>query len=302
VGEIWVSGLSVALGYWNQPQATQQAFNAYLSGTGEGPFLRTGDLGFMQAGELFVTGRLKELIIIRGRNHYPQDIEWTVQASHDALRASGGAAFSIEVNGVERLVVVQEVERSAVRQLPAQEVFAAIRRAVSEQHQLKIYAIALLKPGSIPKTSSGKTQRSECRSWYLDGCLNPLDAWCESSVDFQQVQASAEAMLKTLNAKSLRSPEPSDTEASNGGQDGSLPLTPTAAEIETWITANLALFLKIPLEEIDLSEPFSHYGLDSSIAVSLADELSHWLGRELDPTLFWEYPSIEALAQHLGQA
>ena len=309
VGEIWVSSLSVAQGYWNQPQETQRVFNAYLSDTGEGPFLRTGDLGFMQAGELFVTGRLKELIIIRGRNHYPQDIEWTVQSSHSALRAGSGAAFSIEVNGVERLVMVQEVERSAVRQLPPpEEIFAAIRRAVSEHHQLKIYAIALLKPGSIPKTSSGKTQRTECRTRYLDERLEPLEAWCESSVDFQQVQAAAEAMLRSLNAQSLRTPGaelsqvPIETDPQNGATDAALPLTPTEAEIETWITANLALFLKIPLEEIDLSEPFSHYGLDSSIAVSLADELSTWLGRELDPTLFWEYPSIEALAQHLGQA
>jgi acyl carrier protein len=108
-------------------------------------------------------------------------------------------------------------------------------------------------------------------------------------------------MLKTLNAQSLRSLEPNETELSNRDNDGSLPLSPTATEIETWITANLALFLKIPVDEIDLSEPFSHYGLDSSIAVSLADELSNWLGRELDPTLFWEYPSIEALAQYLGQ-
>jgi acyl-CoA synthetase (AMP-forming)/AMP-acid ligase II/acyl carrier protein len=302
VGEIWVSSLSVAQGYWNQPQETQRVFNAYLSDTGEGPFLRTGDLGFMQSGELFITGRLKELIIIRGRNHYPQDIEWTVQSSHIALRAGGGAAFSVEVNGVERLVIVQEVERSAVRQLPVEEVFAAIRRAVSEHHQLKIYAIALLKPGSVPKTSSGKTQRTECRARYLDGRLGPLESWCESSVDFQQVQVAAEAMLKTLNAQSLRSAESGETALQNGANDAALHLTPTEAEIETWITANLALFLKIPLEEIDLSEPFSHYGLDSSIAVSLASELSTWLGRELDPTLFWEYPSIEALAQHLGQA
>lgn len=302
VGEIWVSSQSVAQGYWNKPQETQQVFNAHLKESGEGPFLRTGDLGFMQAGELFVTGRLKELIIIRGRNHYPQDIEWTVQSSHDALRTGGGAAFSIEVNGAERLVIVQEVERSAVRQIPVAEVFAAIQRAVSEHHQLKIYAIALLKPGSIPKTSSGKTQRTECRARYMDERLEPLEAWCESSVDFQQVQAAAEAMLNSLNAQSLRSQDPIETDSQNGDNDGSLHLTPTETEIETWITANLALYLKIPLEEIDLSEPFAHYGLDSSIAVSLAAELSTWLGRELDPTLFWEYPSIEALAQHLGQA
>ncbi len=301
VGEIWVSSLSVARGYWNQPQETERIFNAYLSDVGEGPFLRTGDLGFMQAGELFITGRLKELIIIRGRNHYPQDIEWTVQSSHPALRAGGGAVFSIEVKGVERLVIVQEVERSFLRQLPAEEVFAALRRAVSEHHQLQIYAIALLKPGSIPKTSSGKIQRTECRSRFMAGSLDPLNSWSESAVDFQKVQAAAEAMLKTLTARSERSPEPNEAEARIGSNNAALGLSPRPAEIETWITANLALYLKIPLDEIDLSEPFSHYGLDSSIAVSLAAELSNWLGKELDPTLFWEYPSIESLAQHLGQ-
>jgi acyl-CoA synthetase (AMP-forming)/AMP-acid ligase II/acyl carrier protein len=301
VGEIWVSSLSVAQGYWNQPQETARIFNAYLSDTGEGPFLRTGDLGFMQARELFITGRLKELIIIRGRNHYPQDIEWTVQSSHCALRTGSGAAFSIEVKGVERLVIVQEVERSFVRQLSPEEVFAALRRAVSEHHQLQIYAIALLKPGSIPKTSSGKIQRTECRARFKAGHLDPLDAWSESAVDFQQVQAAAEAMLKTLTARSERSPAPSEIEAQVEANSSALHLSPTPADIETWITANLALYLKIPLDDIDLSEPFSHYGLDSSIAVSLAAELSNWLGQELDPTLFWEYPSIEALAQHLGQ-
>jgi acyl-CoA synthetase (AMP-forming)/AMP-acid ligase II/acyl carrier protein len=301
VGEIWVSSLSVARGYWNQPQETERIFNAYLSDTGEGPFLRTGDLGFMQAGELFITGRLKELIIIRGRNHYPQDIEWTVQASHAALRAGGGAAFSIEANGVERLVIAQEVERSFLRQFPAEEVFAALRRAVSEQHQLQLYAIALLKPGSIPKTSSGKIQRTECRTRFIAGCLDPIASWGESAVDFQKVQAAAEAMLKTLTARSERASESSAPESATGTSAASLNLPPKSGEIETWITANLALYLKIPLDDIDLAEPFSHYGLDSSIAVSLAAELSNWLGRELDPTLFWEYPSIEALAQHLGQ-
>jgi acyl-CoA synthetase (AMP-forming)/AMP-acid ligase II/acyl carrier protein len=301
VGEIWVSSLSVARGYWNQPQETERIFNAYVNDTGEGPFLRTGDLGFMKAGELFITGRLKELIIIRGRNHYPQDIEWTVQASHAALRAGGGAAFSIEVNGVERLAIAQEVERSFLRQLPVEEVFSAMRRAVSEHHQLQISAIALLKPGSIPKTSSGKIQRTECRARFMAESLDPLDSWSESSVDFQQVQAAAEAMLKTLTARSARSSVPSETEGWSGTRHAALGLSPTPEEIETWITANLALYLKIPLDDIDLSEPFSHYGLDSSIAVSLAAELSNWLGQELDPTLFWEYPSIEAVARYLGK-
>jgi acyl-CoA synthetase (AMP-forming)/AMP-acid ligase II/acyl carrier protein len=300
VGEIWVSSLSVAQGYWNQSQETERVFNAYLSDTGEGPFLRTGDLGFLHKDELFVTGRLKELIIIRGRNHYPHDIEWTVQSSHRALRIGGGAAFSIEANGVERLVMVQEVERALLRQFSPEEVFTAVRRAVSEHHQLQIYAIALLKPGSIPKTSSGKIQRTECRARFIDGSLTTLETWGESSVDFQQLQASAEAMLKTLTSRAQQSLSAHNTEDLAALNQSSTHPCPTAEDIQTWITANLALYLKIPLNEIDLSEPFSHYGLDSSIALSLAAELSNWLGRELDPTLFWEYPSIEALAQHLG--
>jgi acyl-CoA synthetase (AMP-forming)/AMP-acid ligase II len=110
VGEIWVSSKSVALGYWNRPDETAHTFGAHLSDTGEGPFLRTGDLGFINDGELFITGRLKDLIIIRGRNHYPQDIELSVERSHAALRPAGGAAFSIEAEGEERLVIVHEVQ------------------------------------------------------------------------------------------------------------------------------------------------------------------------------------------------
>jgi len=134
VGEILVSGSSVAKGYWNDPNKTKQTFSAYLADTGEGPFLRTGDLGFLQDGELFVTGRVKELIIIRGQNHYPQDIELTVQQSHPALRSDCGAAFTVDVNDEERLIVVQEVERSYLRKLNEAEVIGNIRQAITAQH------------------------------------------------------------------------------------------------------------------------------------------------------------------------
>ncbi|MDZ7967991.1 MAG: fatty acyl-AMP ligase [Nostoc sp. DedSLP03] len=117
VGEIWVAGSSVAGGYWNKPQETQQTFNTQLRDTKEGLFLRTGDLGFLLDGELFITGRLKDIIIIRGQNHYPQDIEFTVENNHPALRPNCGAAFSVEIEGVEQLVIIQEVERTYLRQL-----------------------------------------------------------------------------------------------------------------------------------------------------------------------------------------
>jgi acyl-CoA synthetase (AMP-forming)/AMP-acid ligase II len=202
IGEIWVAGASVAQGYWNNPEQTEKTFHAYLADTKEGPFLRTGDLGFLQDGELFITGRLKDVIIIRGQNHYPQDIELTVENSHPSLRLGCGAAFAIDFKGSERLVIVHEVERSYLRKLNVQEVVDTIRQAVVAQHGLQVFATSLIKPGSIPKTSSGKIRR--------------------------------------------------------------------------------------------------HYGLDSSAAVGLTGDLEDWLETEIDPTLLYDYPTVEAIVKHLS--
>ena len=177
VGEIWVADASVAKGYWNRPDLTEKTFGAKLANTKEGPFLRTGDLGFFQEGELFITGRLKDMIIIRGRNHYPQDIEQTVEKSHPALRANSGAAFAVEIDGIEQLVIAQEVERSFIRKLDVDEVVAAIRKAVSEEHELLVSGVVLLKTASIPKTSSGKIQRHACKQGYLENTLNVVGSW-----------------------------------------------------------------------------------------------------------------------------
>ena len=174
VGEIWVSSGSVATGYWNNPSATQETFQAYLKDTGEGPFLRTGDLGFVFNAELFVTGRLKDVLIIRGANYYPQDIELTVEKSHPALRPNGGAAFMVKLNGAERLVIVQEVERTYLRKLDVDEVLGNIRQAVTAEHALQVYTTVLIKPSSIPKTSSGKIQRHACRTGFLNDNLKVL--------------------------------------------------------------------------------------------------------------------------------
>lgn len=177
IGEIWVSGSSVAQGYWQRPEQTEKTFQAYLADTGEGPFLRTGDLGFLRNGELFITGRIKDVIIIRGRNYYPQDIELTVEKSHTALTPNSGVAFAVDVNGEERLVVVQEVERTHRRQINVDEVVGAIRQAVSEEHELQVYAVVMLSPGSIPKTSSGKIQRHACKAGFLNGSLQEIARW-----------------------------------------------------------------------------------------------------------------------------
>lgn len=174
VGEIWVSGSTVAQGYWKNPEQTKQIFQATLKGDTSRHFLRTGDLGFIKDGELFVTGRLKDIIIIQGRNHYPQDIELTVEKSHPALRPGCGATFAVEFKGEQQLVVVQEVERSYLRRLNIDEVVGNIRQAVSVEHEIRVHTVVLVKTGTIPKTSSGKIQRQTCRQKFLTHTLDLL--------------------------------------------------------------------------------------------------------------------------------
>ncbi|MCL5743613.1 MAG: AMP-binding protein, partial [Acidobacteria bacterium] len=167
-GEIWVSGPGIATGYWRRPEETEQTFHAVPAGGAERPFLRTGDLGFVENGQLFIAGRLKDLIIIRGQNHHPGDIEAAVERSHPMLRAS--AAFSVENSGDERLVLLLEAERGTSPDID--DVARTVRQAVAEQFELQVYAVILVKRGGIPRTSSGKVQRRLCRTLYLK---NELD-------------------------------------------------------------------------------------------------------------------------------
>ncbi len=174
VGEVWVSGPSVALGYWRRTELSRETFAARTA-QGHGPFLRTGDLGFLDGDELFISGRLKDLIIINGANHYPQDLELTVEHAHPYLPPSSGAAFTVGDDGREQLVLVHEAGRE--RKIDVEEVFSAVRKAISEMHDVAPSAILLLKPNSIPKTSSGKIQRHACRDAYLDGSLSVTAEW-----------------------------------------------------------------------------------------------------------------------------
>ena len=152
VGEIWVSDPSVARGYWRRDEDTESTFRAVVADTGEGPFLRTGDLGFIRDGELYVTSRIKDLIIVAGANHYPQDIEWTVEACHADVRAGGVAAFSIAVDGEERLVIAAEVERGSIEGPDdTAKLIDAIKRAVAEEHEVPVHSVLLLVRGSLPE-------------------------------------------------------------------------------------------------------------------------------------------------------
>lgn len=176
VGEIWVAGPSVASGYWGNIELSAATFRA-VSASGAGPFLRTGDLGFMHQGELFVTGRLKDLIIVRGQNHYPDDIEATVYDGHAALKPSGAAAFTVGEESDLKLVVVAEVQRHALAQVDQQlldAILARTRKEVSEKHGLRVAELVLIKPSTLPKTSSGKVRRSHCRELYRQNKLERI--------------------------------------------------------------------------------------------------------------------------------
>jgi acyl-CoA synthetase (AMP-forming)/AMP-acid ligase II len=174
IGEIWVTGDSVADGYYQSSEATADTFGA-RSPDGDGPYLRTGDLGFLHEGELFISGRLKDLIIIHGRNVHPHDIEQTAQAGRPALVAGRGVAIGVDLGGEERLMLVQEVLSRASAE--GATIMESIRAAIAQEHEVHPSAILLVAPGSIPVTSSGKLARLRTRDLVLKGEISPLAQW-----------------------------------------------------------------------------------------------------------------------------
>ncbi len=278
IGEIWVSGPSVAQGYWQQPETTAKIFGSYLAETGEGPFLRTGDLGFMRDGQLFVTGRRKELLILRGRNYYPQDLELTASQSHPALASMSGAAFTIEVKAgglkagemeEERLVLVHEVQRTHIRSLDVDAVGASIRRAIAREHDLFIHAIALVKPSSIPKTSSGKIQRYVCRDAFLHDRLKALHL--------------------------IGGVEPTESPLANERPSG------TTDDVRQWLQAWLSQKLHQPMDRIDPTQSLSDFGLDSLIVIDLHHAIEATFHIDVPIDIFFEGLSLDDLGSYCDQ-
>ena len=271
VGEIWVRGDSVAKGYWNRPEETEATFQVCLKDEKEDYFLRTGDLGFLDdEGELFITGRLKDLIIIRGRNLYPQDIELTSETSHDALRMGSNAAFTIEKDNKEKLVIVQELEFRAKPN--PDEVMTAIRQAVTEVHEIEVYGVVLIKPGRIPKTSSGKIQRRATRQQFLEGTLNTVASNILKSVGI------AREVTRLERAQLLE-----------------LPPREGQTLLESYLTEQEARVLKIAPEDIDVEEPLTTLGLDSIKVFELKNQIEVDLEVEVSVADFFEGMSTRSL-------
>lgn len=278
VGEIWVAGPSVAAGYWRRDEATVETFQA-MTAEGDGPFMRTGDLGLLHEGELFVTGRIKDLVIIRGRNHYPQDIEATASASHPTLARGLASCFSVDEGDQERLVLVQEVPRTQARSMAPDDVLQAMRAAIVDAHEIDPWDIVLVPALSLPKTSSGKLQRGETRRRYLADEFKVV-ARLKMDAAPTAVVAQAPPLVDSSNRSNH----------SNHSRAG----------ITAWVVQALARTLQTSAAAIDPSKPFANLGVDSLAATRLAGALQDWLGRSVSPTLVYDYPTIDALAAHLS--
>jgi acyl-CoA synthetase (AMP-forming)/AMP-acid ligase II len=280
VGEIWISGGSVAQSYWRRPEETKQTFRARLAGTGEGPFLRSGDLGFVLGRELFATGRIKDLIIIRGRNHHPQDIELTAERSSPVLRQGCAAAFAH--GDQERLVVAHEITRQA-GQVNIGAVADAIRAAVAAEHELQVHTVVLLPPGGIPKTSSGKVQRGLCAAMFADGQLAELGRSTTSTTSQSATEAGS-GLLRLDRASLLLAPawERQDM-------------------LREYLSGLVASACGIDLAEVAADAPLLALGLDSYAAITIQHSIQADLGAHVTASDLAHAASIKDLARRLDE-
>jgi acyl-CoA synthetase (AMP-forming)/AMP-acid ligase II len=280
IGEVWFSGDNVAAGYWRNPAATAETFAAHLDGGGT-TYLRTGDLGCVDDGELFLVGRLKELIIVRGRNVAPQDVEAAASIAHEALRGGHVAAVTVAQDGEPQLGIVAEIAREHWRTFDAGAVVDAVLQAVHHELALAPAVVILLRPGGIPKTTSGKLKRVECRR-RIEGVETGGGEW--SVLHEWRMRASDNTVSSAVLTPAIAGLDRADA-------------TDTILE---WLRARLAQVLDCSPDLIGDEDPFARWGLDSAVAVTLTGELAAWLQVELDATVFWEHAHPLALAEHLA--
>src|SRR5262249_27857700 len=273
VGEIWLASPSVATGYWGNGEATKETFGGRTAPDEGRAFCRTGDLGFLHDGGLYIAGRLKDLIIIRGRNHYPNDIEATVIESHSAIEASGCAAFAVESEDEERLVVLAELRRTARLAANVDAIEAAIKAAVLLQHEVNVHRVVLLQPGQLLKTSSGKVQRRANRAAFLEGSL------------------------RIVGPRRLQAEEtpPADVAAAPA-----MPAQRRGSGLEDWIIAWISKRLNVPASTIEPPQSVLQLGRDSLVAIQFTRDLEGHLHRPVRVEQLWEWPTIAALAAALG--
>ncbi|MGZ5787890.1 MAG: condensation domain-containing protein, partial [Burkholderiaceae bacterium] len=277
VGEVWAHGDSNAKGYWQRQDATATTFAAYISDTKEGPYLRTGDLGFVHQGELYIAGRLKDVVIIRGMNHYPQDIELTAFESHEAFMPNGAAVFTVEEKGQEQLVIVLEIRRTYLRTFDPEALARAIQQAVVLQHELQVRSIVFIKPGQLPKTSSGKVQRQRCKQQFLDHQIEAIG----------RIDKSGDISVE-------------DVKRFDKDAWQALPDSKRAAAIEDYIAALFEAYAKLSAGSIQRDVAFIGYGLDSLTLTQIAARISDELDINLQVQNLFEVETVHKLSVALN--
>ena len=287
VGEIWAAGTCIASGYWGSPEGVETGFGAKVPSRPGRSFLRTGDLGFLSDDDLFVTGRLKDLIIIRGRNIHPQDLEICAEQSHPAFRMGSGVAFSVPGLDGEEVVLVYEKARRRTTDIAAiTDIAAAARAAIANEHLIDILEVVLVAPQSIPKTSSGKLQRSAARQMYLEGRFEIASAWKRGASD--------------TNLTAELAARPSDAFASE--LRGLYSERERLAYLSARIRAEIARVLGSTVAAVDPSWPLVDLGLDSLKLVELRQRFQSLFGVELSTNILFGFPTVEALAPKLLEA
>lgn len=293
VGEIWIRGRNVAKGYHGQAEETASTFNARLAESlnkVDAPnvgFLRSGDLGFFLDGSLYVTGRRKELLIIRGRNHYPHDLEATIQSSSHHLIPGGGAALLVDHQGNDLLVLVQEVDRAAGR-LEWESILAEIRRNVTIEHDVFVHEVILIRMGTLPRTTSGKVRHDDVRQQYLDGDLRVIDRWSFMTRADRSDSTDVNSSSPPIGLQQLMQlPETRDQDT-------------LARAIQSRLMTWLSEATDVAESDLDPTRPLAETGLDSLTAMELIVHLESGLGLQLSPTVAWTYPTPELLARHLA--
>ncbi|HEX4975988.1 MAG TPA: condensation domain-containing protein, partial [Pseudomonadales bacterium] len=287
VGEIWLNSPSVGLGYWHREALSEGVFHARLANADPQTakrYLRTGDLGFMAEGQLYITGRIKELLIIRGRNYYPTDIEHCVMACDVALSPQAIAAFTVEHDNADHLVLVCEIERKHLRNFDADQLRQKICQAVAEQFELRVESVVFIKPSHMPKTSSGKIQRGLCCQRFLEGGFDALALWASAVLSAKLPQQEAAAQPKNETKTDSR-----QAPVTLSGDD-------EQEKIKAWLIHWFASQLEIPESDIDPARNLASLGVDSLLVMRTSGELSHLLGCELPADLLWEHPSINQLS------
>lgn len=274
VGEIWVAGPSACGGYWNGKGGQDQSLYASLAGDTRQAFIRTGDLGFLHDGQLFVTGRLKDVIIVHGRNLYPHDIERTVEQSHSGLRIHGAAAFSVQEGREESLVVLQEVERASMLDVDAMAI--AVRQAVMEAHGVAVTSVVLVRSGGLPKTSSGKIQRRASKEAYLNGTL--------------PIVGGSSSHGQAVNAGAMQG---------DSSAEGIAAITSDLDSIGTYVQRLIAEYLDVEAGRISMTQPIGTLGIDSLKAGILKNRLEEEFGAELSFHQLLIDWSVQDVAGHL---